>query len=157
MKWNWCVQKQILSKFLLSKNTFWIFLPHENANFSIYLLSQKPPIGEKMEERRYLLSKLLKIIRFWNNVFTSRQILNQDYHKLSDFLSTLQNLSFFKSVFLQRVRLWIKIFTSCRFLNWISTWRQNLNRDFYSILDSDEKTVFKNSLTKNFLVCQYTP
>ena len=144
---NFCFQKTLFGSSYTTKT----------PTFVVMRFLKTHQLVKKKEEKTVLLSRRLKRIRLWNNFFTTRQILNQDYHNLSDFSSTLQNLFFFKSVFSQRVRLWIKLFTSSWFLNWNSTQRQNLNRNFYSASDFDEKTVFKNSLSKNHLVGQYTP
>ena len=76
---------------------------------------------------------------FLENLFLTAMFLGKR-HSLN---RKLWEKSDFESVFLQRFWLLNKISTSCQSLNWISTKRRNLNRDFYHALDFDEKTVLR--------------
>ena len=92
-------------------------------------------------------------ICFWERCFWERNhILNRKLWKESEFEST----------FSQLLKLGIENFKTCRFWNWISTWRRNLNQGFYihqilmKKLYLENQTLFEKSLSNNQLSDQFT-
>ena len=92
-------------------------------------------------------------ICFWERCFWKKNhILNRKLWKESEFEST----------FSQLLKLGIENFKTCRFWNWISTWRRNLNQGFYihqilmKKLYLENQTLFEKSLSNNQLSDQFT-
>ena len=129
---------------LLAENLFWNFLPRKTPNsVAIWFLKNHDM------EKKWLINS------FWRKnfgrpqilkqVFTTRQTLNQDFQKMSDFQSTLNNSSFLESEILQHVKFWNISFTTRQILV------RNFNNatDFYVILVLKNEIFLDNLLLKN--------
>ena len=121
---------------LLAETHFSTLLSRKNANFFSYAISQKPWFREKKEKKQFLNQNFQKRNRFWNKFLTARQIFNQKFQNMSDFQSTLNNLSFLESEFLQHVKSRNVSFTT----------RQILVRTFNNATDFYEKLVLKKEI-----------
>ena len=124
-------------------------------------------------------ASFLPHVRFWSEILTTQKICTWNwfwkrkiswticfqiiFQNMSEYKPTLNNSSVFGSELLQRVSFRNKLLTSCQFLLWLSTLRQNLNRDFHNASDFDEKNVFRNlkllekSISKNHYFSQFSP
>ena len=129
---------------LLAENLFWNFLPRKTPkSVVIWFLKnhdlEKKWIINSFWRKNFGTNQILK------QVFTTRQTLNQDFQKMSDFQSTLNNSSFLESGILQHVKFWNISFTT----------RQILVRsfdnatDFYVILVLKNEIFLDNLLLKN--------
>ena len=129
---------------LLVENLFWNFLSRKTPNsVAIWFLKnhdmEKKWIINSFWRKNFGRNQILK------QVFTTRQTLNQDFQKMSDFQSTLNNSSFLESEFLQHVKFWNISFTTRQILV------RNFNNatDFYVILVLKIEIFLDNSLLKN--------
>ena len=160
-------KKKFLNQDFQKRNRFWNrfsttrqTLNQEFQNMSDFLST--------LNNSSFLESEFLQHVKFWNNFFTTRQILIRNFRNATDFYVklVLKKEIFLDNLFsrnlsklvriqanltqlvsfwirnLQRVSFRIKLLQFCRFLLWLSAFRQNLSQDFYNASDFDEKTVF---------------
>ena len=127
------MKNQFLLDSSLSKNLFFIILHRQNVKVGAFALCWK--------------------ICFWERCFWKKNhILNRKLWKQSEFEST----------FPQLLKLGIENFKTCRFWNWISTWRRNSNQgfDIHQILMKklflENQNLFEKSLSNNQLSDQFT-
>ena len=118
---------------LLAENLFQNFLSRKTPTSAVICFLKNHDMEKKWIKSSFWMKKFEKN-QILEQVFTTRQTLNQDFQNVSDFQSTLNNSSFLESEFLQHIKFWNIPFTA----------RQILIRNFNNATGFYMKLVLEN-------------